>query len=66
MNDNKIVVLAFPVHTTHVIQPLNDVPFAQLKMAWYEAMQLHVQSVCTKTLSKGHFSKFLSLAGIRQ
>ena len=30
MNDNKIVVLAFPSHTTHVMQPLDDVPFAQL------------------------------------
>ena len=56
MNDNNIVVLAFPAHTTHVMQPLNDVPFAQLKTAWYEAMQLHVRSVCAK-LSKGEFFK---------
>ena len=41
MNDNKIVVLAFPAHTTHVMQPLNDVPFAQLKTAWYKAMRFH-------------------------
>ena len=57
MNDNKIVVLAFPAHTTHVMQPLDDVPFAQLKMAWYEAMWLHVRSVCAKKLSKGDFFK---------
>ena len=35
MNNNNIVVLAFPAHTTHVMQPLNDVTFAQLKTAWY-------------------------------
>ena len=57
MNDNKIVVLAFPAHTTHVMQPLNDVPFAQLKTTWYEAMQLHTRSVCAKKLSKGEFFK---------
>ena len=57
MNDNKIVVLVSPGHTTHVMQPLNDVPFAQLKTAWYEAMQLHVQSVCANKLSKGDFFK---------
>ena len=57
MNDNKIVVLAFPSHTTHVIQPLNNVPFAQLKTAWYEAMWLQVRSVCAKKLSKGEFFK---------
>ena len=57
MNDNIIVVLAFPAHTTHVMQLLDDVPFAQLKTAWYKAMQLHVRSVCAKKLSKGEFFK---------
>ena len=38
MNDNNIVVLAFPARTTHVMQPLDDVPFAQLKTAWYKAI----------------------------
>ena len=66
MNDNNIVVLAFPSHTTHVMQPLDDVPFAQLKTEWYEAMQLYVRSVCAKKLSKGEFLKFLSLVGRRQ
>ena len=57
MNDNNIVVLAFPAHTTHIMQPLNDVPFAQLKTEWYEAIRLHVKSVCAKKLSKGEFFK---------
>ena len=39
------------------MQPLDDVPFAQLKTAWYQAMQLHVRSVCAKKLSKGEFFK---------
>ena len=57
MNDNKIVVLAFPSHTTHAMWPFDDVPFAQLKTVWYEAMQLNVRSVCAKKLSKGEFFK---------
>ena len=57
MNENNIVVLAFPSHTTHVMQPLDDVPFAQLKTKWYEAMQLYVRSVCAKKLFKGEFFK---------
>ena len=57
MNDNNIVVLAFPSHTTHVMQPLNDVPFVQLKTEWYEAIRLYVRSVCAKKLSKGEFFK---------
>ena len=66
MNENNIVVLAFPAHTTHVMQPLNDVPFAQLKTAWYKAMQLHVQSVCVRSYPREIFSKFSSLVGRRQ
>ena len=38
MNDKNIVVLAFSAHTTYVMQPLDDVPFAQIKTAWYKAM----------------------------
>ena len=57
MNNNNIVVLAFPAHTTHVMQPLNDMTFAQLKTAWYKAMWLHVRSVCAKKLSKGDVFK---------
>ena len=32
MNDNNVVVLAFPPHTTHAMQPLNDIPFTNFKM----------------------------------
>ena len=39
------------------MQPLDDVPFAQLKTEWYEAMRLHVRSVCAKKLSKEEFFK---------
>ena len=38
MNDNNIHVLALPVHTTHCLQPLDDVPFANFKGAWYEGV----------------------------
>ena len=55
MNDNDIVVLAFPAHTTHVMQPLNDVPFAQLKTKWYKAIWLHVRSVCARNYPRENF-----------
>ena len=33
MNENNIHVLASPFHTTHCLQPLDDVPFTNLKTA---------------------------------
>ena len=46
MNDNGIVVLAFPSHTTHLIQPLDNVPFAQFNTQWYEAIRLFCRAHC--------------------
>ena len=31
---NNIKVLAIPGHTSHVLQPLDSTPFANLKMVW--------------------------------
>ena len=38
MINNNIVLLALPSHTTHLIQPLDDVPFASFKTEWYECV----------------------------
>ena len=34
MIEFNIHVLAIPAHTSHLIQPLDDVPFANLKTEW--------------------------------
>ena len=44
MNENNIHVLALPAHTTHCLQPLDDVPFANFKGAWYEGVRQYVRS----------------------
>ena len=55
MNDNGIVVLAFPSHTTHLMQPLDDVPFAQFKTQWYEAVRLSCRAHCGQKVTKKEF-----------
>ena len=44
MNDNNIVVLALPSHTSHLLQPLDDIPFANLKTEWYKAIKLFMRA----------------------
>ena len=44
MNNNNVVVLALPPHTTHAMQPLDDIPFANFKNEWYEVVH---KFVCT-------------------
>lgn len=55
MNDHNIVVLAIPSHTSHALQPLDDVPFAQFKTRWYEAMRLQIRRSGAKKLAKSEF-----------
>ena len=63
MNENNIHVLALPSHTTHCLQPLDDVPFANFKMAWYEGVRQYVRKSGAKKLSKAEFSKCFLLLG---
>ena len=44
MNDNNIIVLALPSHTNHLLQPLHDIPFANLKTERYEAIRLFMRA----------------------
>ena len=64
MNDNNIVVLAFPSHTTHMMQPLDDVPFAQLNGMRQCASML--DQYVQRNYPRENFLKFSSLAGRRQ
>ena len=65
MNENNIHVLALPAHTTHCLQPLDDVPFANFKGAWYEGVRQYVRSSGAKKLSKAEFFHVFSPAWVK-
>ena len=65
MNENNIHVLALPAHTTHCLQPLDDVPFANFKGAWYEGVRQYVRSSGAKKLSKAEFFCVFSPAWVK-
>ena len=55
-----IIVVAFPAHTTHLIQPLDNLPFAMFKNEWFEAVRKYVRRMYAKKLSKvAFFSLFV-------
>ena len=65
MNTNNIHVLALPAHTTHCLQPLDDVPFANFKGSWYEGVRQYVRSSGAKKLSKAEFFNVFSPAWVK-
>ena len=65
MNENNIHVLALPAYTTHCLQPLDDVPFANFKGAWYEGVCQYVRSSGAKKLSKVEFFHVFSPAWVK-
>jgi hypothetical protein len=52
MRANNIFVAAFPPHTTHLLQPLDDVPFAGLKKVWNSRLLDKNQGVLARKLTK--------------
>ena len=65
MNENNIHVLALPSHTTHCLQPLDDIPFANFKMAWYEGLRQYVRKSGAKKLFKAEFFEVFSPAWLK-
>jgi hypothetical protein len=59
MSDNNIQVAAFPPHTTHIIQPLDDVPFAGLKKKWQKTLLDLNRDTVARPLTKGEFLRTL-------
>ena len=51
-NDNNVVVLALPPHTTHAMQPLDDIPFVNFKNEWYEVVCKFVCKYAAKKITK--------------
>jgi hypothetical protein len=52
MRANNIEVGSLPPHTTHLIQPLDDVPFASLKKVWNAMLLDKNQGVLGRKLTK--------------
>ena len=55
MKDNNVEVCGFPAHCTHLLQPLDDTPFARFKTEWQkELMQLN-RALCGHRMSRQQF-----------
>jgi len=57
VKDNNIVVFGLPSHTSHILQPLDKVPFSILKSKWNEEMRLFTRETGGKALTKAQFFK---------
>ena len=55
MRANNIEVLTIPPHTSHVLQPLNSVPFAQFKRNWESNLRKYSSSHSGRPLNKIEF-----------
>ena len=55
MMNNRIEVLCLPPHYTHLLQPLDDAPFASLKRKFQSALIAHNLSTGAKKLTKPEF-----------
>ena len=60
MKRNGIIVLAFPPHCTHAMQPLDDVPFGSLKIKWNHMLaEWNMQHAGRKLLKDEFFKVFV-------
>ena len=57
---NGIEVLTIPPHTSHVLQPLDSIPFAQLKKNWEKNLQRYNIAHSGRSLNKGDFWEVFS------
>jgi len=55
--ENNVDILAFPSHSTTLLQPLDVLPFQQLKKAWKQAVHEFVQT--HDRISKGDFLQLI-------
>ena len=55
MNEHKIEVCAFPPHCTHVLQPLDDVPYAVLKKKYQQELLTFNFDVAGAKMNKAQF-----------
>ena len=74
LKDNNIECLALPAHTTQCLQPLDNIPYAKFKTAWYEELRLHARKNCARKVTKSEWfdvfcpawSKSITVRNIRK
>ena len=55
MRANDIEVLTIPLHTSHILQPLDSIPFAQFKKHWEKNLMCYNSSHSGQALKKVDF-----------
>ena len=55
MRANNVEILTIPPHTSHIIQPLDSVPFAQFKKSWENHLMKYNTSHSGRALNKVDF-----------
>ena len=55
MRANDIEVLTIPPHTSHILQPLDSIPFAQFKKHWEKNLMRFNSSHSGRALNKVDF-----------
>jgi hypothetical protein len=60
MQDHGVMVGALPPHTSHLLQPLDDAPFGNLKRAWQSALDKQNRATCAQRLTKDEFLTIFS------
>ena len=62
MKEHNIEVCAFPPHCTHVLQPLDDVPYAVMKKKYQQELLTFNFDVAGAKMNKAQFFRVLILA----
>ena len=55
MKENKVEVCGFPPHCTHLLQPLDDTPFASFKNEWQKQLMRLNNLLCGHRMSRQQF-----------
>ena len=55
MKTNNVEVCGFPPHCTHLLQPLDDTPFAHFKSEWQKELMLLNRLLCGHRMSHQQF-----------
>ena len=55
MKANNVEVCSFPPHCTHVLQPLDDVPFACFKNEYQKELLIMNRQLCGNCMNKTQF-----------
>ena len=55
MKDSNVEVCGFPAHCTHLVQPLDDTPFAQFKKEWQKELMSLNRFLCGHRMTRQQF-----------